>query len=108
MAKAATIAILSILAAAVLLFALTQQVGAQQAVCGVKADMEKVLKKKYKEDRRGYGISKDGRNLYELYFSSEGTFTLMVSVSKGKEIRTCLILTGVGWETVPEPAKTTY
>lgn len=72
--------------------------------CGPRADVLAVLANKFSETRRGLGLAGPS-SVVELFASTTtGTWTVTVTLPDG---RTCLLVSGEGWEAVPVelPAK---
>ncbi len=72
--------------------------------CGPRADVLGVLANKFTETRRGIGLAGPS-SVVELFASATtGSWTVTVTLPDG---RTCLLVSGEGWETVPVelPAK---
>lgn len=63
----------------------------QQPRCGERSAIVKGLKEKYKEVHLFVGVSDDNNVIHEVFLSSKGSWTMMVSYTNGK---TCLIGSG--------------
>ena len=64
--------------------------------CATAVAMEKVLKKKYKEQSIGYGVSKKGKSLVQIWHSKDGkTWTVTRRYHSGI---ICFLATGHSWE----------
>ena len=71
--------------------------------CGERAKIIESLAKKYKEVRRGIGIT-NGNNFVEFFVSPSGTFSVLVTPPTGP---TCMVESGEGWEEIAiKPAGT--
>jgi hypothetical protein len=70
---------------------------AQAQICGDHEDLIKRLKSDYTEDRKGIGLTADGR-VVELFTSPDGSWTLLLT---GAEGTACLVTHGKYWQPVP-------
>lgn len=70
---------------------------AESAVCKNRADVIKILTRKFGETRRSFGLQNDSRVL-ELYASANGTWTAVLSLPNGKS---CVVAAGEAWTVVP-------
>lgn len=72
-----------------------------RANCKQRDQLVATLSQKYKESRRGYGLSNKYQVL-ELYASDNGTWTAVVTTPDGKS---CIVAAGEAWtEQKPIPA----
>ncbi len=69
-----------------------------QELCLLRADAVTQLNGKYKEQVVGRGLVEDGRAMFELFVSESGTWTVVVTDTKG---RSCLVGGGEGWTRLP-------
>ncbi len=76
-----------------LIFALSASPADAQMACGKHTEVVKLLEGTHQEHRSGMGLSAEGK-LIELYTSSEGGWTLLVTTPDGP---TCLITAGKDW-----------
>ena len=88
-----------ILALAVTFAAMSPLVFADRAdaakrVCGERAKMTKYLADKFTEAPRAIGVAAEGKSVVEVYTSSEGTWTLLLTTPKGKS---CIMGAGHSW-----------
>lgn len=60
------------------------------------------LKRQFGEMSFGAGLSADGKNLYEILVSKQGTFTIVMRDTRGLA---CLIGAGNSWLTVRRPVE---
>ena len=63
--------------------------------CGERAKFTKHLDAKYKEQPRALGVSQTGKALFEVYVSQEGSWTLLMTTSKGAS---CIMAAGHSWQ----------
>lgn len=71
---------------------------AMPSQCGPRADVLAVLRDRFSETRRGMGLAGPG-SVVELFASSTtGSWTVTVTLPDG---RTCLLVSGQGWEPAP-------
>lgn len=77
----------------------TAPADASQLVCKDRAELIKVLAKKFGETQRSYGLQNDSRVL-EVYASPDGSWTALVTMPSG---RSCVVAAGQAW-TVNPPA----
>lgn len=64
-------------------------------VCGERAKMTKFLMKRYKETPRAIGVASSGKSVMEIYTSSKGSWTVLMTTAKGV---TCIMGAGHSWE----------
>jgi hypothetical protein len=86
---------------AVLAIAACGDSASAQAPCTTRAELMKVLDKKYGETQLGFGMIGE-RNLVEIYVSENGSFTLVSSSPNGVS---CIIAAGQNWNGKSAPAK---
>ena len=92
----------SLIPTATLAFALTSNVGtanAEAAKCGERAKLVSMLKKRYKEEPVGLGISQKNTEAFEIFVSEKGTWTVTMTMSNGL---TCVMAVGHSWQTLPK------
>lgn len=70
-----------------------------QALCGKRGDLIKVLKKRYQESRVAAGLSQKNTEVYEVFVSTKGTWTVLMTTKAGV---TCIMATGHSWKDVAE------
>lgn len=68
-------------------------------VCGTRTDLVKSLDQAFQEKRAAFGLIAEGKQLAELFVSHRGSWTLIVSLPRGKS---CVIASGNDWESLPE------
>lgn len=73
------------------------EVAAGPVRCGARADMVHVLGSRYQENRRVMGVV-NARVVMEIFVSAEGTWTVLVTDTKG---RSCITAAGDNWQEVP-------
>lgn len=84
------------LAATVLLpFVMVSESAAAMRVCGERVKMTKMLSGKYQEMPKAIGVSSTGKSVLEVYTSSEGSWTLLLTTAKGM---TCIMGAGHSWQ----------
>ncbi|WP_420393645.1 hypothetical protein [Acuticoccus sp.] len=93
MRKLALVAVL-----ATLPFVAQSQPADASPICKDRADMIRILSKKFGETQRSFGLQNDSRVL-ELYASSDGTWTAILSLPSGKS---CVVAAGEAWTVVPQ------
>lgn len=71
---------------------------AQQGRCGPRDEAITKLETDYRERRIGMGATQDGRAVFELYVSDSGTWTILVTDTRGTS---CIHGAGVGWTAEP-------
>ena len=64
-------------------------------VCGERLKMTKFLTGKYQESPRAVGVSSTGKTVLEVYTSSEGSWTLLMTTTTGV---TCIMGAGHSWQ----------
>ena len=74
-----------------------QATQAMPAMCGDRTKLVTILKDKYKEQPAAIGISQASTEAYEFFTSDTGTWTVIMTTSKGK---TCIMATGHSWKEV--------
>ena len=83
-------------AAAVLLpLAMVNESSAMVRVCGERVKMTKMLSGKYQEKPKAIGVSATGKSVLEVFTSSEGSWTLLMTTAKGM---TCIMGAGHSWQ----------
>lgn len=70
-------------------------------VCGARSDLVKSLDSAFQEKPAAFGLIAEGKQLAELFVSNRGSWTLIVSLPRG---RSCVLASGDSWETLPEYA----
>ncbi len=98
MSRLLTLATTAALSAATLM---PMEADAAKRVCGERAKMTKFLTDKFTEQPRAVGVAGTGKALVEVYTSSEGTWTFLLTTAKGKS---CIIGAGHSWEESDELA----
>ena len=68
---------------------------AAMRVCGERVKMTKMLSGKYQEKPKAIGVSSTGKSVLEVYTSSEGSWTLLLTTAKGM---TCIMGAGHSWQ----------
>ena len=91
-------AILPVLA--IIGFAGVGMAGAQGPPCGSRSEIVPWLEGQFQERQAGFGLI-DDRAVMELYKSTHGSWTLIVT---DRLKRTCLVASGNSWVDVPPPA----
>lgn len=76
---------------------LPAKASAGPALCGKRADLIKVLKKRYQEDRVAVGLSQKSTEAFEVFASSKGTWTVLMTTKTGV---TCIMASGHSWKDV--------
>lgn len=69
----------------------------RKTVCKDRAELIKVLAKKFNETQRSYGLQNDSRVL-ELYASPDGSWTALLTLPSG---RSCVVAAGEAWTILP-------
>jgi len=89
----------ALLAAAMIGGMVAAGAGAAQAQerCFVRDQAIENLKDRYGEDVVGRGISNDGKVMYELFTSANGSWTLLRTHADGK---TCMVGAGEAWTAI--------
>ncbi len=77
--------------------ALSAGSAAAQERCFLRDQAIENLKDRYGEDVVGRGISNDGKVMFELFTSTNGSWTLLKTHADGK---TCMVGTGEAWTAV--------
>ena len=72
--------------------------------CGDRTSLLKALGDKYKETPRAIGLSSSGKAVFEVYTSKTGTWTIVMTTTKGV---TCIMAAGHSWEDMPRKAEHT-
>ena len=70
--------------------------------CGDRTALLKALSDKYKEAPRALGLSSSGKAMFEFYTSKKGTWTILMTTTKGV---TCIMAAGHSWEEALEIAE---
>ena len=84
------------LAAAVLMpAAMVSESAAAMRVCGEWVKMTKMLSGKYQEKPKAVGVSSTGKSVLEVYTSTEGSWTLLLTTAKDM---TCIMGAGHSWQ----------
>ena len=68
-----------------------------KTVCKTRAEMIKILSRKFNEHQRSFGLQND-RRILELYASADGTWTAILSMPNGKS---CVVAAGEAWTVLP-------
>ncbi len=90
-----------VLAGLVAAFAFSPGPAGAGLVCGERDKIVATLEDRYGESRRALGIQNDGNRVMELYASDKGSWTAVVTDTKG---RACILGVGEAWtEFEPEP-----
>ena len=63
--------------------------------CGDRTSLLKILSDKYKEKPRALGLSTTGKAMFEVYTSTTGTWTIIMTTTTGV---TCIMAAGHSWE----------
>ncbi len=63
--------------------------------CGDRTALLKALSDKYKETPRALGLSSSGKAMFEVFTSKAGTWTIVMTTTKGV---TCIMAAGHSWE----------
>lgn len=74
-----------------------QPAEAGRAICKERAEIIKILGKKFGETRRSFGLQND-RRVLELYASDNGSWTAILSLPSGKA---CVVASGEAWTVLP-------
>ena len=69
-------------------------------VCGERVKMTKMLSGKYQEKPKAIGVSSTGKTVLEVFTSSEGSWTLLLTTAKGM---TCIMGAGHSWQDKDQP-----
>ncbi len=86
------------------LIGLTVQANSAGLACGDRTSLLKALGDKYKETPRAIGLSSSGKAVFEVYTSKTGTWTIVMTTTKGV---TCIMAAGHSWEDMPRKAEHT-
>ncbi|MEM6461538.1 MAG: hypothetical protein AAF724_06455 [Pseudomonadota bacterium] len=81
---------------------LSTQSHAAAMTCGDRTALLKALSEKYKESPRALGLSTSGKAVFEVYTSKSGTWTIVMTTTKGV---TCIMAAGHSWEEALEVAE---
>ena len=84
------------------LLGLSTQAQAAGMACGDRTSLLKTLSDKYKEAPRALGLSSSGKAMFEVYTSKKGTWTILMTTTKGV---TCIMAAGHSWEEALEVAE---
>ncbi len=86
-----------LLISSVLLTALFAAPAAHAAgmVCGERTSLLKALHDKYKESPTALGLSSSGKAMFEVFTSKNGTWTIVMTTTKGV---TCIMAAGHSWQ----------
>ena len=76
-------------------FAVSSDGWAGVRVCGERVKMAKMLTGKYQEQPRAIGVSSTGKSLLEVYTSSEGSWTVLMTTAQGMA---CIMGAGHSWQ----------
>ncbi|MCY6382993.1 hypothetical protein [Hoeflea prorocentri] len=87
---------------ALTLLGLSTQAQASGMACGDRTSLLKALSDKYKEAPRALGLSSSGNAMFEVYTSKKGTWTILMTTTKGV---TCIMAAGHSWEEALEIAE---
>ena len=71
--------------------------GADQTLCGVRAEMVSKLSERFQEMPAALGVV-DQNAVLEVFVSDNGTWTLLATGTDGKS---CVLASGEGWESAP-------
>lgn len=75
--------------------AVTSESWAGVRVCGERIKMAKMLTGKYQEMPRAIGVSATGKSLLEVYTSTEGSWTVLLTTAQGMA---CIMGAGHSWQ----------
>ena len=64
-------------------------------LCAERAEINSLLEDKYGEEPRAAGVSESGEAAFELFVSSEGTWTVTMTTQNGL---TCVMAAGLHWQ----------
>lgn len=73
-----------------------------QQVCVPREQAVAWLEEQFSEKPLGRGLTSDGRAMFELFVSEEGSWTILVSQPKGPS---CVVAAGQHWRQVPDPSR---
>lgn len=79
------------------MLAVTGPATAQQ-VCGPHEVAKDQLEKRFDEKVVGRGLANSGKQMFELFVSENGTWTVVVSQPRGLS---CVLASGESWQHVP-------
>ncbi len=82
-------------AAVLTCFVMTSASWAAVRVCGERIKMAKMLTGKYQETPRAIGVSATGNSLLEIYTSMEGSWTVLLTTTRGMA---CIMGAGHSWQ----------
>ncbi len=91
------ISIFLAMAAALAFVLMPAKASAGPALCGKRGDLIKVLKKRYQENRVAVGLSQKSTEAFEVFASTDGTWTVLMTTKKGL---TCIMASGHSWKDV--------
>jgi len=69
----------------------------RRAVCKDRTEIIKILKNKFSETQRSFGLQGD-RQVLELYASPNGSWTAILTMPGGKS---CVVASGTDWTQLP-------
>lgn len=81
------------IALAPLMMSVTSEAGVR--VCGERLKMTKFLTGKYQESPKAVGVSSTGKSVLEIYTSSEGSWTVLMTTTTGVA---CIMGAGHSWQ----------
>ena len=67
---------------------------AGQSVCVKRDKLSKFLENKYSEKPRGLGVSASGKQVFEVYASQAGSWTVVMTMTNGMS---CIMASGHSW-----------
>ena len=73
-----------------------------QLICDTREKIVTELGTNYNESQFGYGITQSGKQMFELFSSNTGTWTILLTRPNGT---TCAMATGNAWTYKPDVAK---
>lgn len=85
------------LAAAATIALMPAQASAGPALCGKRGELIKVLEKRFQENRVAVGLSQKSSEAFEVFASSKGTWTVLMTTKTGL---TCIMASGHSWKDV--------
>ncbi len=85
------------MAATAAILLMPAQASAGPMLCGKRAEMIKVLEKRFHEGRVAVGLSQKSSEAFEVFASPTGTWTVLMTTRTGK---TCIMATGHSWKNV--------
>ena len=68
---------------------------AAQRVCGERDKLNKFLATKYQELPRALGVGGSGKQVFEVYTSEKGTWTVLMTMTNGTS---CIMAAGHSWK----------